>query len=145
ARGRIQMQSIADARPLARPEPDPDPGWLRRAGAWFLDRRLVIAAVLAWSFTIAAFLLAHLSPVPHAAIIGLYVFAYLAGGTDATRQALSDLFVGHVNVDLLMVVAALGAATLNAWAEGAVLLALFASSNALEHHALDRTRNAVHA
>lgn len=139
------MQSIAVARPLARPEPDPDPGWLRRAGAWFLDRRLVIAAVLAWSFTIAAFLLDHFSPVPHAAIIGLYVLAYLAGGTDATRQALSDLFDGHVNVDLLMVVAALGAATLNAWAEGAVLLALFASSNALEHHALDRTRNAVHA
>lgn len=139
------MQSIAVARPLARPEPDPDPGWLRRAGAWFLDRRLVIAAALAWSFTIAAFLLDHFSPVPHAAIIGLYVLAYLAGGTDATRQALSDLFDGHVNVDLLMVVAALGAATLNAWAEGAVLLALFASSNALEHHALDRTRNAVHA
>jgi Zn2+/Cd2+-exporting ATPase len=139
------MQSIATARPLARHDIEPEPGGLHRAIDWLGDRRLIIAAVLAWTFTIGAFLLDHFSPVPHTAIVGLYVLAYLAGGTDATRQALTDLFAGHVNVDLLMVVAALGAASLNAWAEGAVLLALFSSSNALEHHALDRTRNAVHA
>jgi Cd2+/Zn2+-exporting ATPase len=139
------MQLTAAARPLARPESEPDPGGLRRAVDWFLDRRLIIAAVLAWTFTIGAFVLDHFTPVPHIAIVVLYALAYLAGGTDATRQALTDLVHGHVNVDLLMVVAAIGAATLNAWAEGAVLLALFSSSNALEHHALDRTRNAVHA
>lgn len=109
------------------------------------DRRLVTAAILAWVFTIGAFLLDHLTPTAQIAIIGLYAAAYLAGGTDATRTAIADLFDRHVNVDLLMVLAAIGAATLNAWAEGAVLLALFASSNALEHHALDRTRNAVQA
>ena len=52
---------------------------------------------------------------------------------------------GIVNVDLLMVTAAAGAAVINAWGEGGVLLALFASSNALEHFAMDRTRNAVRA
>ena len=52
---------------------------------------------------------------------------------------------GHVNVDLLMVTAAIGAAIVDAWAEGAVLLALFASSNALEHFAMERTRDAVKA
>ena len=109
------------------------------------DRRLVIAAVLAWVFTIGAFLLDHLTPTAQLAIVGLYAAAYLAGGTDATRTAIADLIDRHVNVDLLMVLAAIGAATLNAWAEGAVLLALFASSNALEHHALDRTRSAVQA
>jgi Cd2+/Zn2+-exporting ATPase len=139
------MQSTAVARPLARTGFEPEPDGLRRALAWLLDRRLIIAAVFAWTFTIGAFALDHLTPIPHGAIVGLYVLAYLTGGTDATRQALTDLFDGHVNVDLLMVVAAIGAATLNAWAEGAVLLALFSSSNALEHHALDRTRNAVQA
>jgi Cd2+/Zn2+-exporting ATPase len=139
------MQLPATARPFARPEIEPEPAGLRRAVAWFLDRRLIIAAVLAWTFTIGAFALDHLTPIPQVAIVTLYALAYLSGGTDATRKALSDLFDGHVNVDLLMVVAAIGAATLNAWAEGAVLLALFSSSNALEHHALDRTRNAVKA
>jgi Cd2+/Zn2+-exporting ATPase len=42
-----------------------------------------------------------------------------------------------------MVTAAAGAALVDAWGEGAVLLALFSSSNALEHHALERTRRAV--
>jgi Cd2+/Zn2+-exporting ATPase len=128
---------------VSRPAPAPHgpAAWL----GWLLERRLVIAAVLAWTFTVTAFVLDHFTPTPQAAILPLYVLAYLTGGTDATRQALADLVRGHVNVDLLMVVAALGAATINAWAEGAVLLALFASSNALEHHALDRTRNAVRA
>ena len=44
-----------------------------------------------------------------------------------------------------MVTAAAGAAIVNAWGEGGVLLALFSTSNALEHHALDRTRRAVRA
>lgn len=109
------------------------------------ERRLIMAAVLAWVFTIGAFALDQLSGASHPLIITLYVLAYLTGGTDATRAAVTDLLDRHVNVDLLMVVAAIGAATLNAWAEGAVLLALFASSNALEHHALDRTRHAVQA
>jgi len=44
-----------------------------------------------------------------------------------------------------MITAAIGAATVNAWGEGAVLLGLFSSSNALEFHALERTRHAVKA
>ncbi len=122
-----------------------EPDGLSRALQRVQDQRLIIAAVLAWVFTIGAFLLDHLTPTPHTAILAMYVIAYLTGGTDATRAAITDLFHGHVNVDLLMVLAALGAASLDSWAEGAVLLSLFSSSNALEHHALDRTRNAVKA
>lgn len=109
------------------------------------EQRLIVAAVLAWTFTIVAFALEMLTPASQSLVVGLYLLAYLAGGTDATRAAIADLFDRHVNVDLLMVLAALGAASLGAWVEGAVLLALFSSSNALEHHALDRTRNAVQA
>jgi Cd2+/Zn2+-exporting ATPase len=87
----------------------------------------------------------HLSDVPAPVFVPVFVLAYLAGGTIATRDALADLLDRTVNVDLLMVVAALGAASLGAWAEGAILLSLFSTSNALEHHALDRTRNAVRA
>lgn len=139
------MPLSAATRPLATSRTEPPAGWPGRAVDWIVEWRLVIAAVLAWTFTIGAFALDHLTATSHMVIVTLYVLAYLSGGIDATRQALTDLFDGHVNVDLLMVVAAIGAATLNAWAEGAVLLALFASSNALEHYALDRTRNAVHA
>ncbi|MBA2290706.1 MAG: heavy metal translocating P-type ATPase [Chloroflexia bacterium] len=125
----------------SQPEQNVVTSWLR----YLNDRRLITAAVLAWGFTARAFGLAIFTSVLPSVIIALYVIAYLAGGTDATREAIADLFDGHVNVDLLMVLAALGAASLGAWVEGAVLLALFSSSNALEHHALDRTRGAVQA
>ena len=44
-----------------------------------------------------------------------------------------------------MVTAAIGAAVVGHWEEGAILLGLFSTSNALEHHALGRTQRAVRA
>ena len=44
-----------------------------------------------------------------------------------------------------MITAAIGAAIVGHWEEGAILLGLFSTSNALEHHALGRTQRAVRA
>jgi Cd2+/Zn2+-exporting ATPase len=112
---------------------------------WWERWKLVLAAVSCWGFLLLALALDHLTALPHPLILGLYVAAYLAGGTFSARSAVDDLLHGKVNVDLLMISAATGAAIVNAWAEGAVLLGLFSSSNALEHHALGRTRRAVRA
>lgn len=109
------------------------------AGYW----RLAILATLAWVFTFGGLLAQYAFDAPKPFVIGIFVLAYLAGGALATRAALGDLITRRINVDLLMVLAALGAATLGSWAEGAILLSLFSTSNALEHHALDKTRNAV--
>lgn len=114
-------------------------------GEWWDDYFLVVLAVLTWVLLITAAALDHLTAAPHAMILGLYFAAYLTGGTLAAWKAGKDLMHGHLNVDLLMVTAAIGAAIVDAWAEGAVLLALFASSNALEHFAVERTRDAVKA
>jgi len=106
---------------------------------------LATVAVLAWVFLIAAFAIDRLTGVPQTVIVILYIGSYLAGGTLATRTAIGDLLDRVVNIDLLMVLAAAGAAALGAWAEGAVLLALFSTSNALEFYALRRTKSAVRA
>lgn len=111
-----------------------------------LDRYgLAIAAVLAWASLLAAFVADRWTPASPVVVIALYVASYLAGGMLATRSAIADLANRTVNIDLLMVLAAVGAALLGAWAEGAILLGLFSTSNALEHYALNRTRNAVRA
>ena len=52
---------------------------------------------------------------------------------------------GTIDVDLLMVLAALGAATVGAPFEGAMLLFLFSLSNVLQAFAIDRTRRVVNA
>lgn len=115
------------------------------AWAWIRHWRLALLAAFSWIFTFAGIALDAFTSAPGAISVAVFAAAYLAGGTLSTRAAVTDLLHGRVNVDLLMVTAALGAASLGAWAEGAILLSLFSTSNALEHHALDRTRNAVRA
>ncbi len=77
---------------------------------------------------------------------GGYILAYLAGGIPAGREALNSLFVEKkLDVDLLMVLAALGAASIGQAADGAILLFLFSLSNTLQDWAMGRTKNAVQA
>jgi Cd2+/Zn2+-exporting ATPase len=75
--------------------------------------------------------------------VGCYVGAYLTGGYFGVRAGLQSLRQWTIDVDLLMVLAALGAAVVNAPFEGAMLLFLFSLSNVLQAYAIDRTRKAI--
>jgi Zn2+/Cd2+-exporting ATPase len=71
---------------------------------------------------------------------------FLAGGIPAAREAIQTLIHERkLDVDLLMVVAALGAVSVGAAEDGAILLFLFTLSNTLQDWAMDRTSNAIHA
>lgn len=71
---------------------------------------------------------------------------YLAGGMPAAWRALAALWRERIlDIDLLMVVAAIAAAVVGAPFEGAVLLTLFSISTTLEHRALGRARRAIEA
>lgn len=75
-----------------------------------------------------------------------WVSAFLAGGVPAARSAWETLRSERkLDVDLLMVVAALGAASVGQAGDGAILLFLFSLSNTLQDWAMGRARNAVHA
>lgn len=74
------------------------------------------------------------------------VLAYLAGGLPAGWRALRALWREHIlDIDLLMIVAALVAAVVGAALEGAVLLTLFSLSTTLEERAMGRARRAIEA
>jgi len=75
--------------------------------------------------------------------MALYALAYLAGGWEAALEALRALRRASLEVDLLMVTAAGGAALLGHWAEGAILLFLFSLGNTLETFAFGRTRRSI--
>lgn len=75
----------------------------------------------------------------------LYIIAYISGGFFGTIEGLKALRRLELNVDFLMVLAALGAASIGEWAEGATLLFLFSLSNTLQSYALDRSRKAIRA
>ncbi|AFG36818.1 heavy metal translocating P-type ATPase [Spirochaeta africana] len=83
--------------------------------------------------------------LPGPAVWVFYGLAYLFGGYFGVRASIDSLQAKRVDIDLLMVLAALGAAGVGAPFEGALLLFLFSLSNVLQDFALDRTRSAIKA
>ena len=87
-----------------------------------------------------------LVPLPYPLGLAGLVLAFVAGGVPCAISALKELWTDRVlDIDLLMVVAALAAAWVGAALEGAVLLGLFSLSSTLEDRALGRARRAVEA
>ena len=82
--------------------------------------------------------------MPLSALI-LYIVAYAAGGVFGVQAGWSALRELRIDVDLLMILAALGAAVVGQPFEGAMLLFLFSLSNVLQEMALQRTRRAIEA
>ena len=76
-------------------------------------------------------------------IVGLYFVAYATGGWFGLLASIEALKEKTLNVDLLMILAALGAAAIGQPAEGAILLFLFSLSNTLQTYAMDRSRKAI--
>lgn len=79
------------------------------------------------------------------AVLIAYATAYLFGGYFGLRAGLASLRERRIDVDLLMILAAIGAAAIGSPFEGALLLFLFSLSNVLQDFALDRTKNAIRA
>jgi Zn2+/Cd2+-exporting ATPase len=75
----------------------------------------------------------------------LYAAAYFCGGIFGLQASIRSLRQWTIDVDLLMILAALGAAVVGAPFEGAMLLFLFSLSNVLQAYAIDRTRKAIHS
>lgn len=111
-----------------------------------IDRRS-----LAWlfTFTTLACLVASLAvekafgPAAIRLVLALNVLSYIAGGWFSVAAAVGALREGRLGINFLMIAAALGAAVIDQWHEGATLLFLFSLSGALESLAMERSRNAV--
>ncbi len=87
--------------------------------------------------------------LPHLGLPGLslpaLLLAYAAGGWDSVIRTTKALRQFKLDVDLLMLIAAVGAALVGHWIEGAILLFLFSLSNTLETYAFGRTRRSIRA
>jgi len=118
-----------------------------RTGHWLDDelRPLVWATVLSGFFLVLGWALEHGAPGLSAWSAVAYAAAYVSGGYLRVKDGLAALRRGSLNIDMLMVMGAMGAAALGRWGEGAVLIFLFALSNALEEFVSGRTRRAIEA
>jgi len=110
---------------------------------WLQQNRELALSVACGTFLATGFLGETLFGLSQPVVIGFYVLAYVAGGYDVARHGLRAALNLRFDIDFLMVVAAVGAALLGNWAEGALLLFLFSLGHALEHYAMDRARHAI--
>ncbi|MUG46637.1 heavy metal translocating P-type ATPase [Paenibacillus woosongensis] len=74
----------------------------------------------------------------------LYIAAYFTGGFLKAKEGLETLIKDRdLDVNLLMIAAALGAASIGYWNEGAMLIFIFALSGALESFASERSHKDI--
>lgn len=82
---------------------------------------------------------------PDAVVVGLYLATYVFGGFFTVKETYEQIRRGKFEVDFLMVVAALGAASIGRFGEGAVLLFLFSLGHSLEEYAMSRATKSISA
>ncbi len=108
-----------------------------------------LAAVACAILIVLGWLFLHLGWISIALLI--FPAAYVIGGYESTKEGLTTLFKEkELDVDLLMIVAALGAAILGLWqrdyyliVDGGMLILIFAVSGALESIAMQRTERNI--
>ncbi len=86
-----------------------------------------------------------LKNIPEVLPMVLFICGALLGGFFTFITAGKDILRGKFEIDFLMLFAAVGAAALGKWGEGALLLFLFSLGHALEHYAMKRARKSIEA
>jgi Zn2+/Cd2+-exporting ATPase len=109
---------------------------------WRTPRAIsVFAAALLFALGLAL----TLAGAPQIARAGAYLAAIVIGGVPIFRAAIAGLRARHLDMNVLMSAATIGAVAIGQWAEAASVVVLFAAGNALQVYAIDRTRGAVSA
>ncbi|MGC6767641.1 heavy metal translocating P-type ATPase [Enterococcus sp. LJL51] len=74
----------------------------------------------------------------------IFILAIFIGGFKQTKEGLIDTIENkHLNVDLLMALAAIGACIIGNWFEGAMLTFIFCLSGALEEYATNKSKKEI--
>ncbi|WP_069659719.1 heavy metal translocating P-type ATPase [Arcticibacter eurypsychrophilus] len=111
----------------------------------FGSKTELIFSILAGSLLTVGFLLSLIPSVSHWFSLALYLLSFFFGGFYAIKEAVLSVLKGKFDIDFLMIVAAIGAASLDKWAEGALLLFLFSLGHGLEHSAMDKAKKSIAA
>ncbi|MEH2183358.1 heavy metal translocating P-type ATPase [Nostoc sp.] len=121
----------------------------QRLGKFTREHADTVAALLCGFLLFLGWFALHLGALGLAFL--LLPAAYVIGGYESAREGLTTLFKEkELDVDLLMIVAAIGAASLGLWRreyhliiDGAILILIFAISGALESYAMQRTERSI--
>jgi Cd2+/Zn2+-exporting ATPase len=106
---------------------------------WFRERRALLT-LLSGALVVAGFVAGAAAP---AAAPWIFAAAMVAGGAYVFRAAFFSLRARQVDMNVLMTLAALGAAAIGQWSEAGLVVFLFGLGTWLQVATLERTRRAI--
>ncbi|WP_096185911.1 heavy metal translocating P-type ATPase [Evansella halocellulosilytica] len=106
--------------------------------------RQIILAFIGGCFLFTGFLFEQ-GNMNNTAVI-FYIFSFLFGGFYKAKEGIEDLLEDRsLNVEILMILAAIGAASIGYWSEGAILIFIFSLAGALETYTLQKSERDLSA
>jgi Cd2+/Zn2+-exporting ATPase len=103
------------------------------------------ALVIASGAALGAGLLLEFLDVAAPFVLSAYFVSILTGGIYTARRAWAATRVMSLDINVLMLIAVVGAMSIGEWSEGATVTFLFAFAQILEARSMDRARNAIRA
>src|SRR4051812_15363825 len=74
----------------------------------------------------------------------IYILAFVIGGFAKAKEGIIDTIENkELNVEMLMILAAIGSAIIGYWTEGAILIFIFALSGALETYTMNKSHREI--
>ncbi|MFS0820435.1 heavy metal translocating P-type ATPase [Bacillus sp. 1P02SD] len=102
----------------------------------------LIAALTSGVLIAIAWILSHFEQ--NTASIVLYLLAFVIGGYAKAKEGISETIAEkELNVEMLMIFAAIGSAIIGYWNEGAILIFIFALSGALETYTMNKSHKEI--
>ncbi|MDT2677359.1 heavy metal translocating P-type ATPase [Enterococcus dongliensis] len=102
-----------------------------------------IALIISLGFILVAVISQLSLGEGHLLTKALYILAIIIGGYDLFKEGFADLIKLDFSMESLMTIAIIGAAFIGEWAEGSIVVILFAISEALERFSMDKARQSI--
>ncbi len=107
-----------------------------------LEHKELIAALVSGFIILLAWRMESTEQTTAAVIA--YLTAFFIGGYAKAKEGIEDTIEDKsLNVEILMIIAAIGSAIIGYWMEGAVLIFIFALSGALETYAMNKNNREI--
>jgi len=134
------METNLQARPLKKTNENPtkEVAFMSR----LKEHRELIAALFSGVLILTTWALkGYFSPTTW---VTLHVIAFAVGGFAKAKEGIEETIANkELNVEMLMIFAAIGSAAIGYWTEGAILIFIFALSGALETYTLNKSNKEI--
>jgi len=109
----------------------------------FFKRKENLVTLFSLLFLLIGMVVSFRYTEAHPAATGLFAIAIVIGGTGIFKTGLRNLVRFEFDMKTLMTIAIIGAAIIGEWREGAVVVFLFAVSEALEAYSMNKARQSI--